>query len=259
MKEGHSGRQRGFSFVELLVTIVLAGIIFAAMVPMFAGALKKSAADNNRVTATNIAQDRIEKVRLLNYGDITDANLNSSTIGPNWFGTSYTPVGGGHAYTIHYALDTQTNYKAVTVDVTWSETTGAGVTTPHTTTMKTIVMNPAATTSTSGTPTPTPSPSSTTGYYTLTVKVKASDVTSSGVTVVRTDGGSDGTQIIPAYQIPTASNPVFWTMLAGGPDIHYLVTCHCKPGNTVLTMTADLNLMTNYTLYFDTDPGNIFP
>ena len=35
-------REAGFSFVELLVTIVLAGIIFAAMVPVFAGALKKT-------------------------------------------------------------------------------------------------------------------------------------------------------------------------------------------------------------------------
>ena len=35
----HAGR--GFSMVELLVTVVLAGIIFAAMVPVFANALKR--------------------------------------------------------------------------------------------------------------------------------------------------------------------------------------------------------------------------
>ena len=34
--------QNGFSMVELLVTIVLAGIIFAAMVPFFANALKRT-------------------------------------------------------------------------------------------------------------------------------------------------------------------------------------------------------------------------
>ena len=68
---------RGFSMIELLVTVVLAGIIFAAMVPVFAGALKKTSGDNLRVTATNIAQDRIEKVRQLAYADITAANLNS--------------------------------------------------------------------------------------------------------------------------------------------------------------------------------------
>ena len=72
------GRGRGgFSMVELLVTIVIAGIVFAAMVPFFANALKRTSADELRVDATNIAQDRIEQVRLLNYSDVTSANLNS--------------------------------------------------------------------------------------------------------------------------------------------------------------------------------------
>ena len=35
------GDVRGFSMVELLVTIVLAGIVFAAMVPLFVNASKK--------------------------------------------------------------------------------------------------------------------------------------------------------------------------------------------------------------------------
>ena len=56
-------RKGGFSLIELLVTILLAVIIFAAMVPLFANALKKSSGDNLRVTATNIAQARIERVQ----------------------------------------------------------------------------------------------------------------------------------------------------------------------------------------------------
>ena len=51
---------RGFSMVELLVTIVLAGVIFAAMLPVFAAALRRTSADNFRVSASSIAQDRIE-------------------------------------------------------------------------------------------------------------------------------------------------------------------------------------------------------
>ena len=69
---------RGFSMVELLVTVVLAGIIFAAMVPVFASALKKTSRDNFRVTATNIAQDRIEKVRQLASGSPTSTHPTSS-------------------------------------------------------------------------------------------------------------------------------------------------------------------------------------
>ena len=91
--------QRGFSMVELLVTVVLAGIIFAAMVPVFANALKETSRDNFRVTATNIAQDRIEKIRMLNFADITADNLNSSSFADNEFGTSFTTV-NGKTYTV---------------------------------------------------------------------------------------------------------------------------------------------------------------
>ncbi len=48
--------ERGFSMVELLVTIVLAGIIFAAMVPFFANALQAHVCGRRAaVDATNIA------------------------------------------------------------------------------------------------------------------------------------------------------------------------------------------------------------
>ncbi|NLT92961.1 MAG: type II secretion system protein, partial [Actinobacteria bacterium] len=57
--------RRGFSMIELLVTIVIAGIVFAAMIPFFANALQRTSEDQLRVDATNIAQDRIEQVRLL--------------------------------------------------------------------------------------------------------------------------------------------------------------------------------------------------
>ena len=79
----------GFSMIELLVTVLLAGIIFAAMVPVFASALKKTSQDNFRVTATNIAQDRIEKIRTLDFIDITTDNLNDSSFADNEFGTTF--------------------------------------------------------------------------------------------------------------------------------------------------------------------------
>ena len=56
---------RGFSFVELLVTIIIAGIAFAAMVPLFVQAQQKNSADNVRNISLQIAQDKIEKIRQL--------------------------------------------------------------------------------------------------------------------------------------------------------------------------------------------------
>ena len=73
-------KHRGFSFVELLVTIVIAGIVFAAMVPVFVSAQKASSGDRSRNITTNVAQDRIEKIRLLAFDQIVDdaAHLHSS-------------------------------------------------------------------------------------------------------------------------------------------------------------------------------------
>lgn len=252
--------------VELLVTVLLAGIIFAAMVPMFAGALKKSAADNNRVTATNIAQDRIEKVRLLNYADITTGNLNTmatdlNTFGPHWFDISPPPV-GGKTYTINSAVDTDdpnAPYKAVIVDVTWSETTSAGVTAPHTTTMKTLVKNPAETieTTTTGGGGGTPGGN---GPFTVTVSFKYwDDVDGSGqgVSIIRQVPTPVAT-LSPAKLRPTSSNhTVQWTGIPGGTDITYVVQCIGDHGTMT---TPPFHLLSDITagapLKFDTDPGN---
>ena len=93
--------------VELLVTIVLAGIIFAAMVPFFANALKRPPATTLRVDATNIAQDRIEQIRLLDYADITAPKPEllaeptcDTPFGDGRFGPTYTLVGETQPYTV---------------------------------------------------------------------------------------------------------------------------------------------------------------
>ena len=43
--------EAGFSFVELLVTIIIAGIAFAAMVPLFVQAQQQTSADQVRNVA----------------------------------------------------------------------------------------------------------------------------------------------------------------------------------------------------------------
>src|SRR5450830_57830 len=58
---------RGFSMVELLVTVILAGIIFAAMVPVFVSAQQKASGDQMRNVALNAAQDHIEKIRQMPF------------------------------------------------------------------------------------------------------------------------------------------------------------------------------------------------
>jgi type II secretory pathway pseudopilin PulG len=152
----------GFSFVELLVTIVIAGIAFSAMVPVFVSTQKAAAADRTRNVAVNIAQDRMEKIRLLGFDQIianssnrasgqVDPNLYDPSFAGGQFATPYTPAGSVPLtidYTVNSVPSTGTvNYKRVTVTVAWTNPPHSG----SPITLNTVVMNPAAS-STSSTP-----------------------------------------------------------------------------------------------------------
>ena len=106
MKAHMPRRADGFSFVELLVTIIIAGVAFAAMVPLFVQAGKQQSSDRVRVTALNVAQDRIEKIRQLDYDLITAENLARTENSGDWlyaseFGPQFTTA-GGRAYDVFY-------------------------------------------------------------------------------------------------------------------------------------------------------------
>jgi type II secretory pathway pseudopilin PulG len=237
--------------VELLVTIVLAGIIFAAMVPLFANVLKRTSGDNLRNVAANIAQDRIEQVRLLSYNSITQANLTAppTPYGDGRFGPIYTVTGTNVPYNIQYLVNPpaspQAPQKVVTVKVS-----RAGMN--YTTIMSTVVKNsdPGTTSATS-----TPSPSPTITGLSITVSFKDwSQVTSAGVTVQCVNTITNQTvTITPTKQVPNAGSPtVTWTNLTGGTAFVYTVTCH----STYITSSSPIfHLLKSARLKFDTHPG----
>lgn len=131
MSDRLASKQDGFSMVELLVTIVLAGIAFAAMVPMFISAQQAVSSDLMRNAALQLAQDKLEKIRALDYDLITTANLQSSTFANGQFGTavSWTTGGGGsRTFNVAYGVSLvpsgaqagKESYKQVTVTVSWN-------------------------------------------------------------------------------------------------------------------------------------------
>lgn len=249
--------ERGFSMVELLVTIVLAGIIFAAMVPFFANALTATSRDAQRNDAQNIVVDRIEQVRLLNYDDITDANLNTppsptSEFGDGRFGPVYT-VTSGRPFDILYEVVPQDNAQKVTVHATRSGST-------YTTTMTTVVKNPAPNVAVEIVgPTPTALP---TENLSITASFKNWQhvVQSSTKGVYYTRVAADTGQIFTSdHKWPTsASSPtVTWTGLLGGANYTYTVSCHSsqwQSGNIPLT-TPPFHLLKSARPHFDTNPG----
>lgn len=140
----------GFSFVELLVTMIIAGIAFSALVPVFVMAAKQSGRDTSRNVAVNLAQDRLEKIRGLQYDQILDdsTHLNSPTFASGQFGTQidYSNGVSTRTYWIDYevalfpaaAAPGKEDYKQVQVRVSWAPSPGE--TTPdNSVTLRTLV------------------------------------------------------------------------------------------------------------------------
>jgi prepilin-type N-terminal cleavage/methylation domain-containing protein len=260
---------RGFSLVELLVAIVLAGIIFAAMVPFFATALKRTTGDNFRNVAMNIAQDRIEQVRLLGstttgYSSMSQTNLNYSPspaanpFGDGGFGPTYSVTGDSVPYNVQYVVSPsaspQALQKVVTVTVTRTGLSKA-------TTMSTIVKNPDPGV-VSGTATaPSPSPTITGLSITVSFKdwndVSVASGSGHGVTYTRIEYNSAGTQIgtftsSRINPVSSASPTVKWTGLTGGTAFSYTVNC---VGAHTTSTSPVFRLYKNARLKFDTNPG----
>jgi type II secretory pathway pseudopilin PulG len=260
MNSVHCARQseRAFSMVELIVSVVLAGIIFAAMVPVFASALKKTTGDNLRVTAVNIAQDRIEKIRQLPYADIVAVSASPSalpnlyntafpTTAPGIFAPTYKPVGSSKTYYIDYSVATFPTYKDITVSVRWQ-----GSAPNYLTVMDTIVMDPSAM-SVQSTSNPYPQPSN---GYSLTVAFKdARQLVSPYLKVTYVQAGVTKTATpSPAAPFPLSAktSTVTYNGLPGGANIPYTVYCYSQ----YISATAPMfHLLTNGYMKFDTHPG----
>jgi prepilin-type N-terminal cleavage/methylation domain-containing protein len=229
----------GFSLIELLVTILIAGVVFAVMVPLFVTASRASSRDRARTIATDVAQSRIESIRRLSFSQLSGANavsnMQSSSFAGGQFGSAYTPPGSSAVYAVQYSVTPvpatgAANYLQVSVQVTAPSAPSPS----YTATMATIVLNPAATGNSSSpsplpsvSPSVSPSPSATSGPYNLTVLVSNSYVNSTtGVTVVQTNVTPNMTDT-PSPQVPSTSSPAVWSGLAAGT---YLVTCNYYQG-----------------------------
>lgn len=244
------GHARGFSMVELLVTVIIAGIVFAAMVPFFANALDRTAEDELRVDSTNIAQDRIEQVRLLDYAVITESNLNtaSASFGDGRFGPSYTLVGESRPYTITYEVtppsESDVPQKLVTVSVSRPGSS-------FVTTADTIVQNPSA--GNSSVTDDEPTDLTMTVYFDNWTYVKSPGVIIRRVQTNVTPNAT--TTPAPSGQMPTSGDrEVTWTGLTGGPNYTYTIMCHSTKASYVLT-APPFRMWTSGRLKFDTYPG----
>jgi prepilin-type N-terminal cleavage/methylation domain-containing protein len=105
--------QKGFTVVELVVSIVVAGII----IPSVALALNNLAAINHRARdlalANTIAQNKVETLRSIGYNSITSGTVNFS---------SELPISMGGPKSASYTISTPvTGEKQVDVNITYTD------------------------------------------------------------------------------------------------------------------------------------------
>jgi prepilin-type N-terminal cleavage/methylation domain-containing protein len=259
LRAAYPATQRGFSFIELLVTLIIAGVVFAALLPFFANALSRTSEDEVRVDANTIAQDRLEQIRLLPFTQITEPNLRlsptptptSSQFGDGRFGPTYSLYGEGRPYSVQYYV-TPTPYatsleKYVKVTVTRADTNF--ITSAHT-----IIRDPTAGTSSVTDAEPT--------NLTLTVTFDTYQyVVSPGVTLQRVQTNvtpnvtTSPTPVSPPGAIPNATYPtVKFANLTGGPNYTYSLFCNSSKATYVMA-APPFRLWTSGPFRFDTYPG----
>jgi type II secretory pathway pseudopilin PulG len=110
-------RARGFTLVEVMVAAMLLMFAMAGLVPFFLSALNQSTSVRYRSTATNIAREKMEEIRQLDYREIADAEFLVDRFG-------VAEIVRGVTYTVAYAV-AESPYesgllKEVTVTVGWT-------------------------------------------------------------------------------------------------------------------------------------------
>ena len=114
---------RGFTLIELIIFIVVAGILATGLAAVFSSAIRGAAEPGALTQATQIAQERMELIlaqrRRQPFATFVPANFDPCNPGP---GPVCTPP-AGYSFTPAPTLVTgwggdPTNYKVVTVTVT---------------------------------------------------------------------------------------------------------------------------------------------
>jgi prepilin-type N-terminal cleavage/methylation domain-containing protein len=280
----------GFSMVELLVAVVLASIVFAAMVPLFVSASQKSSGDKTRNIATNVAQGRIDSLQLLGWSQLTASNiqtdLQSSTFAGGLFGDTYSPPGSSAVYPVTYTITPKPSsvtptYVRATVTVTTPALKGSPA---YTASMTTIILNPTNTSTSTSTPVPSPSatPAPSLTGFTPATGPAGTNVTLTGTGFLSATAVSfnsvaapftvvSNTQITTAVPIGASTGKVSVTNPAGtatsasdftvtiptsGP---YKLTVLVSGGNWVNPTTGITVVQTNVTPNFTDTPSPQFP
>ena len=112
-----------FTLAEVLVAVAIIGISFVSLYAGISYCFGVTRFDQENLRATQIALQRLEGIRLFNWNQLHEPNLNPTTFSEWYFpltasGVKYT--GGVKVDNVPFAASYSGDMKRVTVTVTWT-------------------------------------------------------------------------------------------------------------------------------------------
>jgi prepilin-type N-terminal cleavage/methylation domain-containing protein len=113
-----AGNQKGFTLIEIFITIVLLSIGLLGTAALTTGVVRGNLASRNMTTATAIAQSCLEENRRVGY---TNAGAGTSSCLSGSTNVTQGGVTFARVLTVAPSVPDTTNIRTLTVTVTWSE------------------------------------------------------------------------------------------------------------------------------------------
>ena len=124
---GYESRS-GFTLIEIMVAMLLLLIVMAGLVPLFLQGLSQASGTRYKSVATNVARERMEQIRELDYREIQDGAQLAARFAPTWatvVGDTYQDATtlSGATLTVRFAVEDSNSegewLKKVTVEAGW--------------------------------------------------------------------------------------------------------------------------------------------
>jgi len=115
-------RSGGFTLIEIMVATLLFLVVMAGVVPFFLGGLSHASAARHKSVATNIAREKLEAIRQLDYREIVEDKedpLNPRNLSMRFGTTEHVPE-RNMTFSIAYEVSELNDQRARSVEVTVS-------------------------------------------------------------------------------------------------------------------------------------------
>lgn len=118
MKKNRQNIEQGFTFIEILIAIIIMGMVFSSMMAALNTANSFARRATNRIAIINSAQDLMEFLRSKVYGNLNSYNGFTDTV--SIYQNDDTQITAQRSVVVSDVTYTGIAYKKVTVSVSWN-------------------------------------------------------------------------------------------------------------------------------------------